>query len=116
MYSGIVREIVRDGLVAVKQIAGAKRSVHDFHGGQMAALGWQIGFVERQGFLEVGNIFLIDLELLALFFVANQHGGAVRGFYAEQIVEIGFVGSENEDRIWDSLSPARRDRSDNNHR
>ncbi len=87
----IVRQIVGHRLIAVAQIAGAIRRVHHFHGREMTSFGGTILGRQRQRILNVGDIFLEDVEFAALFIIADEDGGAVGSFHAQQIVEISFV-------------------------
>jgi hypothetical protein len=96
MNARVVRQIVGDGLVAVPQIAGAKRRVHDLHGREVTVLRWLGGRVDGERILNCGHVLLIDRQLAAFLFVANQHRGAVGRLDAQQIVEIGFVRREDD--------------------
>ena len=96
VHPRIVRQVVGRRLVAVAQVPGAKRRVHDFHRRHQAVLRRPILGRERQRVLEVGHPFLEDLELLALGFVAHHHCGAPRRLHAQEVVEIGLVGREDD--------------------
>ena len=62
----------------------------------MALLRRPVGGGERQRVLNVGDVLLVERELRALRFVADQDGRAVRGLHAEEIVEVGLVGREDD--------------------
>ncbi len=96
MDAGIVRQVVGHGLVAVAQVARAKRRVHHFHRRRVAAHRRPIGRRERQRVLDVGDVALVEGELLAFRLVADQDGRAVRRLHAEQIVEVGLVGGVDD--------------------
>ena len=51
---------------------------------------------ERQRVLNAGGVPGEGFEFAALGFVANQHGGAVRSLHAQDSVEVGFVGGEDD--------------------
>ena len=61
-----------------------------------AALGGAVGRVQRQRILNVRHVLLVEGQLAALRFVADQNGGAVGGLHAQQIVQVGFVGREDD--------------------
>ena len=96
MDARIVRQVVRDGLISVAEIAGAERRVHHLHRRLLSPLRRPILGLERQRVLNVGDIFLKRGQLAALLLVANEHCCAIRRFHAEEIIEIGFVGSEDD--------------------
>ena len=95
MDARIVRQIVGHRLVAMAQIAGAIRRVHHLHGRQMAALRRAGGGLHRERVLDIRHILLIDRQLPALLFIADQNRSAEGGLHAQQIVEIGFIGRED---------------------
>ena len=92
----IVRQVVGDRLVAVTEIAGAKRRVHHFHRRDVAAHRRAILRRERQRLLDVGHPALVEIEVAALGVVADHHRGAVRRLHAEQIVEVRLVRREDD--------------------
>ncbi len=62
----------------------------------MPALGRQIGFCQRQSFLQVRYVFLENRQLLAFFFVADQHRRPIRGSHSQQIVQIAFIRCQDQ--------------------
>ena len=96
MDARIVGEIVGHRLVAVAQVAGAIGRVHHFHRREVTAFGGAVGGVDGQRVLNLGHVLLVDGQLAALLFVADQDGGAVGCFHARQIVEVGFIRGEDD--------------------
>ena len=93
----IVRQVVGDRLVAVPQIAGAERRVHHFHRRRDARAS-TAGPRPASGSASwmSGTYFLNIASFAALGLVADQDRGAVRGLHAEQVVEVGLVGREDD--------------------
>ncbi len=94
MDFGIVGEIVGYGLIAMPKVAGPEWRIRDFHGSDVACLGGPVRRRQRQRILEFRNVLLKDGQLPALGLIADQDRGAIRGLYAEQIVEIGLIRRE----------------------
>ena len=61
----------------------------------MAAFGGPVGGIDGERVLNFRNILLINRELLALGLVADQDRRAEGSLYAQKIVEVSFVGREN---------------------
>ena len=91
VYSRIVWKIVGHGLISVRQIARAEGCVHHFHRRLQTALRGPVFGSERKGVLNIGYIFLKQVQLLALALVPYHDSRSIGTFHAEQAVHVGFI-------------------------
>ena len=91
MHLGVIRQIVRDGLVAMAQITGPVRGIHYFHRRHVTLLRRSVLRRKRQSILNRRHVLLEDVQLAAFGVIADQYSGSVGRLHAEQSVQVTLV-------------------------
>ena len=81
MDSRIVGQVVRHRLIAVTQVTGPERRIHDFHRRNVTALGRTVFRRQRQRILNVGDILLVLGKPFAFCIVADENSRAIGRFH-----------------------------------
>ena len=92
----IVGQIVGHRLVAVPQVARAEGRVHHLHRRDVAALRRPVLGRQRQRILDVGHVLLKTASFRLSGSLRIRMAAAVGRLHAQQIVEVGLVGREDD--------------------